>query len=240
MATLAQARYGHGRTFGRVNGRLTDTGAAVMPPAAPQAPPATMGGTPFPTAPAPGPLAGYTGNSLTVNPASVGTTPQNIFDSPAYQFRFGEGQRMVQQGAAAKGSLLSGGTLKDLQDRGQASASQEYGNQWDRDYRMAALNSGISEGNAGRTQSGLQFLSSQGYGAAQGMGGYQDQAAQQQAGGTIGSQSAWNQGIGGAANTIGGYLAARRQRMQGAGGGTGAISRFGNEGTGIRDVTGTA
>ncbi len=164
--------------------------------------------------PGQGPLANYTGNSLTVGPATVGTTPQNIIDSPAYQFRMNQGNQAVQQGAAAKGSLLTGGTLKDMQDYSQGLASTEFGNQWDRDYRLSALNSGISEGNAGRTLTGLSSLINTGFDAARGQGGYDDQAGNYQAGGTVDSTSAMNTGMGQVANTIGAYLAQRKLRQQ--------------------------
>ena len=185
------------------HGMMSPTGQPMIPPGPNQ--------TPFPSQ---GPLANYTGGGINVDPASVGTTPQNIMDSPAYQFRLNQGNQAVQQSAAAKGSLLTGGTLKDMQDYAQGLASTEFGNQWDRDYRLSALNSGISEGNAGRTLSGLSSLMGQGYGAAGQMGGYEDQSGNYAAGGTVGGQSALNQGIGGAVNTIGGYLAQRRLRQQ--------------------------
>lgn len=52
--------------------------------------------------------------------------------SPDYQFRFGEGQKALQNTAAAKGSLYSGNTAKALTDYGQGMASQEYGNYYNR------------------------------------------------------------------------------------------------------------
>ncbi len=183
-----------------------------------------------------GPLDGYTGSPLNVSPATVGTTPQNIIDSPAYQFRMNQGNQAVQQGAAAKGSLLTGGTLKDMQDYSQGLASTEFGNQWDRDYRLSALNSGISEGNAGRTLTGLSSLMGQGFDAARGMGGYDNQAGNYQAGGTVDSTSALNQGLGTASTTIADYLA--RRRKQGNGGWNEVPNPMGNEGTGVTDVTG--
>ena len=45
--------------------------------------------------------------------------------SPEYDFRFDEGQRALENSAAARGMLFSGQTGKALQDYGQRAASQE-------------------------------------------------------------------------------------------------------------------
>ena len=117
----------------------------------------------------------------------------------------------LQRSAASEGTLLTGGTLRDLATFGQGLASTEYGNEWDRGYRMAALNAGISEGNAGRTLSGLSTLGGWGMGAAGGMGGAYGDVGYGQGYGTVGAQNEWNQGIGTAANTLGEWFAGRRQ-----------------------------
>ena len=51
---------------------------------------------------------------------------------PGYAFRTGQGLQALQQSAAARGVLNSGGTLQDLVDYGQKAASQEYQNAYDR------------------------------------------------------------------------------------------------------------
>ncbi len=51
---------------------------------------------------------------------------------PGYQFRMDEGTKAVEGGAAARGGLLSGAAQKALQKYGQESASQEYGNAFNR------------------------------------------------------------------------------------------------------------
>ena len=48
--------------------------------------------------------------------------------APGYQFRKEEGQRGVENSAAARGGLLSGAALKAIQKYGQDFASNEYGN----------------------------------------------------------------------------------------------------------------
>lgn len=59
-------------------------------------------------------------------------TGQDIYDDPSYQFRLQQGQDAIQSGAAARGGLLSGATLKALQGYGQDMASQEYQNAYNR------------------------------------------------------------------------------------------------------------
>lgn len=49
--------------------------------------------------------------------------PSQIANDPYYQFQLGEGMKSIQGSAAAKGTLLSGGTLKGLEQYGQGLAS---------------------------------------------------------------------------------------------------------------------
>lgn len=83
---------------------------------------------------------------------------------PGYAFRLSQGQRGVEAATAAKGGVLSGGTLKALARFNQDTASGEYGaayNRWsqnttDRYNRLASIagvgqtatNSGIAAGQA--------------------------------------------------------------------------------------------
>ena len=57
---------------------------------------------------------------------------QDIYDDPSYKFRVNQGNNAIQGSAAAQGGLLSGATLKALQNYGQESASQEYQNAYNR------------------------------------------------------------------------------------------------------------
>lgn len=57
---------------------------------------------------------------------------QDVYSDPSYQFRLQQGQDAIQSSAAAKGGLLTGATLKALQNYGQESASQEYSNAYNR------------------------------------------------------------------------------------------------------------
>ena len=59
-------------------------------------------------------------------------TGQDIYSDPSYQFRLQQGQDAIQSSAAAKGGLLTGATLKALQNYSQDYASQEYSNAYNR------------------------------------------------------------------------------------------------------------
>jgi hypothetical protein len=70
--------------------------------------------------------------------APTDVTQQN---DPGWQFRMKEGLKAIERSAASKGTLLTGGTLKDLNNWAQNTASNEYGNvynraatEWERNY----------------------------------------------------------------------------------------------------------
>jgi hypothetical protein len=58
---------------------------------------------------------------------------------PSYQWRLQQGLDAVQRSAASRGTLLTGGTLKALNDYAGQSASQEFGNIDQRQYNWASL-----------------------------------------------------------------------------------------------------
>ena len=57
---------------------------------------------------------------------------QDFQQDPGYRFRLGEGLKAMSHQAGARGGLISGQTMKGLEDYRQASASQEYGNAFNR------------------------------------------------------------------------------------------------------------
>ena len=72
---------------------------------------------------------------------------------PGYAFRLGEGMKALRHTAGSRGGLISGGTLKGMQDYAQGSASQEYGNafnryQTNRANQLQPLGSLVSSGQA--------------------------------------------------------------------------------------------
>ena len=60
-------------------------------------------------------------------------------DDPSYKFRLQEGMDALQKSAAARGTLLTGGTLKDLTNYAQGAASQEYGAAFGRKATLADM-----------------------------------------------------------------------------------------------------
>lgn len=59
--------------------------------------------------------------------------------SPGYAFRFNEGQRAVESGAAARGGLMSGKTLKDLARFGEGLAASDFETDWARKAGLAGI-----------------------------------------------------------------------------------------------------
>lgn len=57
---------------------------------------------------------------------------QDALAEPGFQFRLGAGKDALERSAAAKGTLRTGGTLKDILEYGQNFGSQEYGNVFNR------------------------------------------------------------------------------------------------------------
>lgn len=92
---------------------------------------------------------------------------QQFQAEPGYGFRMSEGMKALERSAAARGGLLSGGTLKGLQRFGQDLASQEYQNAFNRYQaeRQARLGP-------------LQSLAGVGQTAVQQLGGYAGQMGQ--------------------------------------------------------------
>lgn len=74
-------------------------------------------------------------------------TLQDLQNSPGYQARLDAGLKGVQTSAAAKGTLLTGGTLKGLNQFGQDFASNEYGNLFNQAQQVntTAYNRGLGE-----------------------------------------------------------------------------------------------
>lgn len=104
--------------------------------------------------------------------------------SPGYQFRLDEGTRAVENSAAAKGQLMSGGTLKDLTRFAQGTAAADYGDQFNR--YMAIAGGGQQAASTGarlgqETASGIADLYTQGGNA--------------RASGYMGAANSWINGI---------------------------------------------
>jgi hypothetical protein len=66
--------------------------------------------------------------------AFTGLSESELYADPSYKFRVGQGAGAIENSAAARGVLNSGGTLYDILNFGQKAGSQEYGAQWDRKF----------------------------------------------------------------------------------------------------------
>ena len=89
---------------------------------------------------------------------------QAVENSPAFQFRLKEGMQAIQRSAASKGTLLTGGTMKDLATFGSDLASTEYDKEYQRKIGEYTGGLGLKQQQFGN----LFDLSQQGLTAAQG------------------------------------------------------------------------
>lgn len=69
-------------------------------------------------------------------------TTEDMYADPGYDARMKEGMKALQRSAAAKGTLLTGGTAKALQEYGQDYASNEYDKVFGRDLASYGTNYG--------------------------------------------------------------------------------------------------
>jgi hypothetical protein len=115
---------------------------------------------------------------------------------PGYQFRLSEGQRALGHQAGARGGMVSGTSLKAMQDYAQNSASNEYSNAFNRyqTNRSNQLNPLQSLMGAGQTST--NFLGQAGAQNAATMGNYLTGGAAAQAAGQVGSANAITSGLG--------------------------------------------
>lgn len=69
---------------------------------------------------------------ILLNLKGFNPTQAEIQLDPGVQFRLDQAQRLIENSAAAKGNVLGGGTLKELEKYSQGLASEEYGKAWER------------------------------------------------------------------------------------------------------------
>lgn len=135
---------------------------------------------------------------------------QQFQQDPGYSFRMSEGMKALERSAAARGGLLSGGTLKATQRYGQDLASQEYQNAFNRYQaeRQAQLNPLQSLAGVGQTTS--QQLAGQAGQLGQNLGEAAQAAAAARASGYVGGANALTSALGTGLNYYQGqnYLAA--------------------------------
>jgi len=121
---------------------------------------------------------------------------QDFVTDPGYNFRLTEGLKQLGHQAGARGGLISGQTLKSLQDYTQNSASGEYQNAFNRyqTERNARLNP--LQSLAGVGQSATNFTGAAGAQNASNMGNYLTSGAAASAAGQVGGANAITGGLG--------------------------------------------
>ncbi len=121
---------------------------------------------------------------------------------PGYQFRMDEGRKGLESSAAARGGLLSGGTLKALTKYGQDVASNEYSNAYNRFNNDRTQRFNRLSGIAGTGQTATNITGQLGAQAASNIAQNQIGAGNARASGYVGQANAINSGIG---NAMSGY-----------------------------------
>lgn len=133
-------------------------------------------------------------------------TGQDIYSDPSYQFRLGEGERLLRAQQAAGGNRFSGQAMKDITNYAQGAASQEYGNAYDRFMRnkaalydrlssLAGMGSQVGGAAAQGGQTAASQIGQNVMAGARGASDYLTSGAAAQAGGQVGSTGAIIGGI---------------------------------------------
>lgn len=114
---------------------------------------------------------------------------------PGYQFRQAEGNRGVENSAAARGMQLSGATLKALSRFNQGLASDEYARAYQRDAQAKEMKYNMLSGLAGMGQAATNTAAGLGAQAAGNISDAYLQAGNAQAAGRVGQAQAWGNAI---------------------------------------------
>lgn len=161
-------------------------------------------------------------------------TAQQAEQTPGYQFQLQQGENALQNSAAARGGLLSGRTLGDMNNYAQGVASTNYQNVFNNALTQYQSAHNTFQNNQNNTYQRLMGMSGQGLNAAggagqliSGIGGdiaslYGQQGAARAAG-TMGAANAYGSIIPGIGNAIMNYgLMGSLRNMNPGGGGSSA------------------
>ena len=173
----------------------------------------------------------------------VAPTADQAMQSPGTQAALQLGDQSVQASAAARGSLLTGGTAKALDTFGQQLGSQNYQNVYNNAYntyasgynqyqqqqanqynRLASL-AGVGQQTAGQLgtlgQNAASGITSNLLNTASNIGQQTNNAAAANASGVVGSANAWSGALGGTSSSLSNLLSL--QQLYGSGAGTSGI-----------------
>ncbi len=151
--------------------------------------------------------------------------PSQIANNPNYQFVLAQGNKAVQQSAAAQGGLFSGGTLKALDQYSQGLATQTVNDAYAQSLNTFQTNhNNLFQGystlaNIGENASG-QLQNAQALRLQGNIAGSNDYitGAEGKAAGTLGAANQWNQALNGIAGAATTYLGTRTPSAIGNGG----------------------
>jgi hypothetical protein len=187
---------------------------------------------------------GKMGSLMEAYPGGTFTAPtaEQARMDPGYQFALTQGEKAVQAGASANGSLLTGGTLNAEKQFAQGLADTSYNNVYNRALSTYNTNYNTWANNqanqfnrlaaiAGMGQTTAATLGNQGIASAgqvantltdtgRELGADAQNAAAATASGYIGSANAWGSGITGATNSLS-QMMMLYKLMNAGGGGTG-------------------
>jgi hypothetical protein len=104
-------------------------------------------------------------------------TAAQAAQTPGYQFQLGQGEQAIQNSAAARGGLLSGQTLADMNSFGQGLASTNYQNTFNNALQQYNSAYNTFQNNQNNTYNRLFGLSNQGLSATGQMGNLNQMAA---------------------------------------------------------------
>lgn len=125
---------------------------------------------------------------------------------PGYAFRQSEGRKAIDNSAAARGSSLSGATLKALTRFGQDTASNEYQNSYNRWNNDMSTRFNRLSGIAGTGQTATNQIGSYGQNTANSIAQGNTNTANNVAANTVGAGNARASGYVGMANALGSGL----------------------------------
>ena len=150
---------------------------------------------------------------------------------PGYGFRFSEGMKGLERGAAARGGLLSGAALKGITRYGQDMGSQEYQNAFNR--YTTGFNANTGERNqlynrlagvAGTGQNAVGSVTAQGANMANNIGNAYMTNAANTGNAAMAAAGIRNSAYGGAANMLGRVYGNYGRSPYGGGGGGGGYA----------------
>lgn len=120
-----------------------------LPGSIPSPVPLNVPQTPNPTTPAPRTFAGNVPSPMTTG-AFNAPNPMDFTHSPDYQYQLDQAAKARQRSAAARGTLLTGGTVKALQSDAEGIAAGDYQNAFNRALQSYDTNRATNQQNFGQ------------------------------------------------------------------------------------------